>query len=51
MEGSTFFPIVNVGILFITGLAGIFFFKEKLDRLKIWGFIAAILSITLIAIA
>lgn len=49
LEGSTLFPINNVGILFLTGLTGIYFFKEKMDQLKIIGFLAALISITLIA--
>ena len=49
LEGSTLFPINNVGILFLTALTGIYFFKEKMDRLKIIGFLAALISITLIA--
>lgn len=48
-DGSSLFPIINVGILFIASLFGIYFFREKLDTLKIAGFAMAIISITLIA--
>lgn len=49
-EGSSLFPILNVGILFLTGIAGIYFFKESIDKYKLTGFAAAIISIILISL-
>ncbi len=49
MDSSTVFTINNVAILLVSTLAGILFFKEKLN-LKNWiGIVLAVLSIILVA--
>lgn len=48
-EGSTFYPIVNVGIIACTALLGKVFFKETLSPLKWLGFGIAIVAIALIS--
>jgi drug/metabolite transporter (DMT)-like permease len=50
-EGSLLFPVNNVGILVFTALFSYLAFRERISGLKAWGFITAILSILLIAIA
>ena len=47
--GSELFPINNVGILFLSSLIGVAIFAERLNSLKIIGFIASIAAIVLIA--
>jgi drug/metabolite transporter (DMT)-like permease len=48
LDGSIFFPINNVGILIVSGLAGILFFKEKMNIYKYIGFALAIITIILL---
>lgn len=48
MDGSIFFPINNVGILLVSGVAGILFFREKMNSYKYIGFILAIITIVLL---
>lgn len=48
-DGSTFFPINNVGILALAAVVGIFLFKEKLSTSNKIGLGIAILSIYLLA--
>jgi len=50
-EGSLLFPVNNVGILVFTALFSYLAFREKINGLKAWGFVTAVLSIVLIAIA
>jgi drug/metabolite transporter (DMT)-like permease len=47
---SVVFPINNVGILVFSALFGYIFFKEKMNKLKLAGFILAVTSIILIAV-
>ncbi len=47
-EGSDLFPINNVAILALSAIIGIIIFREKVDRIKFTGLIAAILAIILI---
>jgi drug/metabolite transporter (DMT)-like permease len=48
-EGSTFYPMVNVGIIGCTALLGQIFFKESLSPMKWLGFGIAIVAIALIS--
>jgi len=48
-EGSSFFPIQNVGILALATLTGILIFKERLSRLNIIGLVMALLTIILLS--
>ncbi len=48
-EGSLVFPVNNVGVLTLSSLVGIIVFSEEISKLKISGFIAAIVSILLIS--
>jgi len=48
-EGSSFYPIVNVGIIACTAIFGKLFFNENLSPKKWVGFALAILSIALIS--
>ncbi len=48
-EGSVVFPAVNVGVLTIAALFGVFMFHEKVTQRKIIGFGSAILAIILLA--
>jgi len=48
MDGSIFFPINNVGILLVSGIAGILFFREKMNSYKYIGFILAVITIILL---
>lgn len=45
-----FFPIVNGGVIILSGLASIFIFKEKLPKKKIAGLIIGIIATCLIGI-
>lgn len=45
-----FFPIVNGGVIILSGLASIFIFKEKLPKKKIIGLIIGIIATCLIGI-
>jgi len=47
-NGSTVFPVNNVGVLLLSVIFGILFFKEKLNTNKVLGIALAILSIYLI---
>ena len=47
---STVFAAMNIGVIILGSLVGIFIFKEKLNKLNYWGLslaLAAILLITL----
>lgn len=50
MASYIFFPIVNGGVIILSGLASIFIFKEKLPRKKIAGLIIGIIATCLIGI-
>jgi drug/metabolite transporter (DMT)-like permease len=47
-NGAFVFPIFNTGIVILSALVGILFFKEKLTKLNKAGIITAILAITLV---
>ncbi len=47
-NGSTVFPVNNVGVLLLSVIFGVLFFKEKLNANKLLGICLAILSIYLI---
>lgn len=47
-EGSVVFPINNIGILTLSSIIGILFFKEAFSILKLIGFVIAISAILLI---
>lgn len=49
---STFvFPLVNIGIVILTGICGLLLFKEKFTRLNLAGMILAVVSLLLIAVS
>lgn len=50
-ESSIFFPVVNVGIVLLTSLAGIVFFKERLSKINWFGIVIAVVAIMIITIA
>ena len=47
-NGAFVFPIFNTGIVILSALIGILFFKEKLSKLNMAGILTAILAITLV---
>lgn len=47
-DGSVFFPINNVGILLVSGIAGILLFRENMNKYKYLGFFFSILAIILL---
>jgi len=47
-NGSTVFPVNNVGVLLLSVIFGVLFFKEKINTTKLIGICLAILSIYLI---
>ena len=49
-DGSVLFPINNVGILILTSLAGILFYKESVNLRKSIGLILALFAILLIGL-
>lgn len=50
IPASVTFPIVNVGIVLISTIVGIFFFKEQLTKKKIAGIIIAVVAIALMSV-
>ncbi len=50
MPSVIFFPIVNGGVIILSGLASIFIFKEKLPKKKIAGLVIGIIATCLIGI-
>lgn len=51
IDASVVFPINNTGILVVSAILGLVFFKESVNKQKVIGFISAIIAIVLIAIA
>lgn len=47
-EGSTMFPMLNVGILVLNALIGIIIFKERFGLVRAIGFVSAIVAIMLL---
>jgi len=50
MESIIFFPIVNGGVIILSGLAAIAIFREKLNKKQILGIITGIISVCLLGI-
>ncbi len=50
-EGSVLFPLNNVGILVLTAIVGVLFYKEKLNALKGVGLVLAVLAIVFIGMS
>jgi len=51
MESAVFFPVLNTGIVVLSALSGIVFFKEKFNLINWIGIVTAIATIILIAIS
>ena len=51
IESAVFFPVLNTGIVALSALSGILFFKEKFNLINWIGIITAIATIILIAIS
>jgi drug/metabolite transporter (DMT)-like permease len=49
LQSSAAIPVVNIGIVLLSALSAILFFREKTTRLRIVGLILSILAILLIA--
>jgi multidrug transporter EmrE-like cation transporter len=47
-ESSVIYPIVNMGVVLISSLCGILFFKEKLSKINYAGIALSILAIAMI---
>jgi drug/metabolite transporter (DMT)-like permease len=47
-DGAFVFPFLNIAVIILSSLAGVFLFKEKLSKLNIAGIILAFISICLI---
>ena len=45
MPGIIFFPIVNGGVIILTTLAAVFFFREKLPKTQLIGLIAGMIAV------
>lgn len=45
LESCLFFPLINGVILILTSLLGIFLFKEKLNRMKLFGMLLGVAAI------
>ena len=50
MPKIIFFPVVNGGLVFVTLLAGVIFFKERFSKLQIVGIILGILALSVIGL-
>lgn len=50
MEVSVFFPILNIGVVTLSTIAGYFIFREKLRLINIIGIFTAIVAIVLITL-
>ena len=50
-SGSSILAVINVSIVAIASIIGRFFFKEKWNRIKIIGFISALISILFLYLA
>ena len=51
IESAVFFPVLNTGIVVLSALSGIIFFKEKFNLINWIGIVTAIATIILIAIS
>ena len=49
LESSQVFPVVNMGIIILSAVSGIIFFKEKLTPLNWTGIAIAIIAISFIS--
>ena len=50
LQSSAGIPVVNIGIVLVSALTAILFFREKVTRLRVVGLILSILAILLIAL-
>ena len=50
MDSAVFFPIVNGGVIVLSGLASVLVFKEKISGKKLAGLIIGIIATCLIGI-
>ncbi len=50
-ESSVFFPIFNVGIVSLSAIIGIIFFKEKMSKINYIGLVLALVTILILAIS
>jgi len=48
---STVFASMNMGVIILGSLIGIFVFKEKLNKLNYWGLFLALAAIILITLS
>ncbi len=48
MDGSVIFPILNVGVICLNAIIGIFFFKEQISLIRFIGLTVAIVAIILL---
>ena len=51
LDSAVFFPVLNIGTIFFSIVAGIIFYKEKISRNDLIAFLLGIISILLITIA
>ncbi len=49
-EGSSFFPLINVGVILGTAVVGITLFLERFNKINVIGFICALLVVVLISL-
>jgi len=49
-EGSSFFPLINVGVILGTAVVGITLFLERFNKINVIGFICALLVVFLISL-
>ncbi len=49
-DGSSFFPLINVGVILGTAVVGISIFLERFNKVNIMGFICALLVVVLISL-
>lgn len=50
LPGIILFPIVNGGVIILSGIASVLLFKEKLSKMQILGIVTGIISICLLGI-
>ena len=49
MQSSVIFPVINMSIVALSALAGVFFFKEKITRINLMGVALCLVAIACIA--
>ncbi len=50
MDAVIFYPVYNVGVVFLSLLLGIFLFREKLRSVQIWGVVLAAAAIVMLLV-